>query len=730
MLENLKDITKKSFNHIDIGDLKKINCFFGINGSGKTALAACISDIDQDHTICFDTKFVEDNMSITDSNNSIIKGIKLKIGKQVQDEKKIKDLTQEINSIEKDIGETNNKLDQDKKQLYKILDKQLKEARTQFKTNSIHQKPNAEKDPVQAMEKWLKEAKGNELKNLDNLSDINISIENLQTKINLQTAFLNRIRQINFKELQKDLEKVVVKPDSRLSRIILAWLEEGLKLHKITEDNSGDIKTCLFCGNEFNSKNIAKKYFPLIKSEYSKLINRCNDKKSAIKALTINLKENYQSENYYKDVKENLDNIEQLLEDKIRNTEEKIEISKSITSNFNATIAQVKQSVLEDKEKFDELQKIKQRIEEYAKRWVGYSLSKNKVCFELKENIYMLEKETIDEKNKIETIRNRIASIKVKQSDLSEFSKLCNHKFESIGLRLKLEVDPNESGYLIKEKHNIGLHASDLSEGERRILAFLIFFYKMRNARDEIKPDTKIIIIDDPITSLDAENSYEIVEMINQLIREVQSIPRDIQLFIFTNSSRAFHDIGYFDLDQRVIKRWIINKDENGYSNAQPIDKKEYLNRSDYYRQIFNEVATFAFLSRSNVESQNSGLLYCNKARILIESHAYSNYNIANATSSATNFSTLMKVYNIPDKETDTFRKDLDIINGNSHGFSNIDNLILEEEYDPVSIQRAVRDIIGILNCKDADHIDCMLGSMLDKNKKIQLKGWSEKWGS
>ena len=108
MLENLQDVTKKSFNHIDIEDLKKINCFFGINGSGKTALATRILDIDQDHTICFDTKFVEDNMSITDSNNSIIKGIKLKIGKQVQDEKKIKDLNQEINSIEKNIGEKNN----------------------------------------------------------------------------------------------------------------------------------------------------------------------------------------------------------------------------------------------------------------------------------------------------------------------------------------------------------------------------------------------------------------------------------------------------------------------------------------------------------------------------------------------------------------------------------------------------------------------------------------------
>ena len=97
-------------------------------------------------------------------------------------------------------------------------------------------------------------------------------------------------------------------------------------------------------------------------------------------------------------------------------------------------------------------------------------------------------------------------------------------------------------------------------------------------------------------------------------------------------------------------------------------------------------------------------------------------------TSADKNFSSLIHVYNIPDKQKDLFRKDLDIINSNSHGFSNIDNTILEDEYDNISIQKAIRDIIGILNCKDSDHVECMLGSILDRNKRNILKNWSQNW--
>lgn len=728
MITNLTDINKKSFHQESIIGLKKVNCFFGVNGAGKSALANYMLDSDKEHAICFDTKFVENNMLVTDSNDSVVTGVKLKISEQVADQNRIYTLNSQIKDFEMSINDNNQKILQSKNTLYNILNMQLQEARVQFQVNNIHQKTNAKLNPVEALNKWLQESKLTTTIELNNASDINKKIKNLQVNINYQSTILSKIARINFKELKKDLETIVIKPNSQVSQVFIAWISQGLTLHKISENRPAEMKKCLFCGNTFNSEDIAKKYFPLIKSEYNRWINRCNNKKLELSSLIEDLTRNYPSNGLYLEIRNILKSISELLEEKIQDTEKSTQIPINLRSKLNNIVFSMNKSLQKNTEDYDDFQQIKQRIEKYAKSWIGQKLRDNKACSKLKANISNLEKENSDTNSKIEKIRTDIESIKAKQSDLMPFLNLCNHKFKNIGLRLKLEIDSNELGYLIKEINNTPIHVSDLSEGEKRILAFLIFFYKMRNTKDDIKQNVKYIIIDDPITSLDAENSYEIVEMINELIRQIRSISGDIQLFIFTNSSRAFHDIGYFDPKQKIVGRWAISKNENGMSKVTHIENNDFLNRSDYYKQIFQEVASFAFLSRNKVEELNNGLFYCNKTRILIESHAFSNYNITNATSADKNFSSLIHVYNIPDTQKDLFRKDLDIINSNSHGFSNIDNAILEDEYDNISIQKAIRDIIGILNCKDSDHVECMLGSILDRNKRNILKNWSQNW--
>lgn len=120
MLTSLVDINSKSFNHANINNFRKINCFFGTNGAGKSALANYIFDNDRDHSICFNTKFVENNMLVTDSNDSVVTGVKLKVGKQVDDQKKINSLNSQISDFEKSINDKNQKLFQFKTNLYSI----------------------------------------------------------------------------------------------------------------------------------------------------------------------------------------------------------------------------------------------------------------------------------------------------------------------------------------------------------------------------------------------------------------------------------------------------------------------------------------------------------------------------------------------------------------------------------------------------------------------------------
>lgn len=43
-------------------------------------------------------------------------------------------------------------------------------------------------------------------------------------------------------------------------------------------------------------------------------------------------------------------------------------------------------------------------------------------------------------------------------------------------------------------------------------------------------------------------------------------------------------------------------------------------------------------------------------------------------------------------------------------------------------IQMAIRDIIGILYCKDSQDVLSMMEPILSKDKSNLLKGWAKKW--
>lgn len=160
-------------------------------------------DSDKEHAICFDTKFVENNMLVTDSNDSVVTGVKLKISEQVADQNRIYTLNSQIKDFEKSINDNNQKILQSKNTLYNILNMQLQEARVQFQVNNIHQKTNAKLNPVEALNKWLQESKLTTTIELNNASDINKKIKNLQVNINYQSTILSKIARINFKELKK-----------------------------------------------------------------------------------------------------------------------------------------------------------------------------------------------------------------------------------------------------------------------------------------------------------------------------------------------------------------------------------------------------------------------------------------------------------------------------------------------------------------------------------------------
>ncbi len=729
MLNSIDSISNKSFENEKFQKIGKVNCFFGVNGSGKTALAQCVIQ-KSNNPVCFDTKFVENNILLEDNKNSI-QGVKLKVGKQVKIEKEIREIEAQIEIQNHNKSEDEKRRDQLKEQLFDVIQDQLEVSKKEFQTgNKIKQKPGAKSDPVKAYTLWCQDIDANLPADLNNLIDI----ENEQKLLNMQQHVakecLDSINRIEIEQFNNYLEKVIPKPQSELTNTMIQWLKNGLIIHNIGQEHPLD--KCLFCGNIFDVKEVENRITIMIQSQYSQLISFLNYEEdkidNALNNIDKNINSGFKSESL-PILKESLSSVKKIIIEKRKHSEKETSISDTVTKAIYQAHEKIESFLQKSTFKLKGLEKISLQIENYAKSWIGTQLQSDinlqniiKEIEERENKISKLTKEIRDRKEKILKLRES-------QSNLNGFAEICNNKFQELGLRLFLEINTENNGYLIKEKSGLPLNVSDLSEGERRIIAFMEFFYQMHEDTTNIRGNIDSIIIDDPITSLDAENSYEIIEMINDLIRYQERI--SAQLFIFTNSSQAFHSIGFKDNSR--LKRWNIYKDGDGISHIREVSAEDFKIRSNYYQDLFIEIAHIVFQSKNEIEVNDSVRFYCNKARILLESHAYTNYKIDNATSSKNNFNVLMKDYNIPNFRKDRFKKDLDVVNANSHGVSVIDSEILKEPINNIGIQEAIKDIIVVLYCKDKEHVLTMLqsileGSKINRNRKNLLKQWAKAW--
>lgn len=304
-------VNSKSFKDEKIDNLGKINCFFGINGSGKSALATYIKQ-NSVNPFCFDTNYVENNILLEDSNENVIQGVKLKVGKQVTIEKQIKKIKNDIAQVEHDVDVQVKEINKNKNTLFGILSTELGEAQRQFKTNRIHQKVNAKGNPISALNKWIDEADLKSKTEFNNISEIEKEINEINNKINLLDTCLSGISTVNFKNLRSILAKVILKPKTNLSQTVIKWLEQGMKLHNLNPNNSKEKEKCLFCGNEFDVNKTTTNILSIISSEYSDALNDLEYAENRINSIIDNIKK-YPDKNIFSNIQKILDNVLSLI---------------------------------------------------------------------------------------------------------------------------------------------------------------------------------------------------------------------------------------------------------------------------------------------------------------------------------------------------------------------------------------------------------------------------------
>ena len=191
------------------------------------------------------------------------------------------------------------------------------------------------------------------------------------------------------------------------------------------------------------------------------------------------------------------------------------------------------------------------------------------------------------------------------------------------------------------------------------------------------------------------------------------------QVFILTHSSIDFHNFG-FGFNNNSLLKALIYKDEHGNSNIRKVEPQESKNFSDYYRANFKTIYDFAKTSNSKLSTVDNCVRFANMGRLILESHARSNYRLEYATSSA--ITQLMKFYNISEEKEEEFQGMLDVINSLSHGLSFYDIDI--NQISPREIRDAIRKLISIMFSYDKNHVIAMIGLADDSKTLAEIESW------
>ena len=112
------------------------------------------------------------------------------------------------------------------------------------------------------------------------------------------------------------------------------------------------------------------------------------------------------------------------------------------------------------------------------------------------------------------------------------------------------------------------LATNTLSEGEETFISFLYFLQFAKGSTDASKVSSKkILVLDDPICSLDSTVLYIVSSMVKSLIKEIRDGISDVeQIFILTHNVFFHKEASFIDGRTTVlndVNYWIISKDNN-----------------------------------------------------------------------------------------------------------------------------------------------------------------------
>jgi wobble nucleotide-excising tRNase len=594
--------------------LKAVNYIFGANGAGKTTIGRIIAN-QENYPSCeiawknnikadvfvYNKDFVERNFdqsqsikgvfTLGESRSETIAEIEQN-NKQIQDcSAKITNCLEALNGGQDAPGKIAELSALEvrykdifwlKKQKYDEIFQSVFEgyrANAEFFKNKILSEKNDNKEPVQSFSALEKKAK--------TIFSDDLKLESSLTLINISKLF-------EFERNQLFQKKIIGQSDVSISEMIdklgnSDWVRAGIDFYSKNDNH------CPFCQKaiEREFERLLLEYFDdAYQKEVSALKLLCDAYLQEVDACILNLNQLLSVDSRYlnkaklklliQELKSLFVQNKQLIDAKMSEVSRSVTLysSEDLTLEINALIGECNKLILDHNKTIENIENERASLKASAWAFIVDELSVDiSAYFDSKESLtkaieglnaaikrHESERKALEAANQI--AEKKITSVKPTVDAINALLQ----RFGYQGFQLS-QTDDAKSYRLVRSS---GANAKDtLSEGEKTFVTFLYFFHLLLGGESESRISSdRIVVFDDPVSSLDSNILFVVGSLIRTLIEKTTSGSSHIkQIFVITHNI-YFHKEVCFNVRRKgpILKDeetfWLVRK-PNGISSIE-----------------------------------------------------------------------------------------------------------------------------------------------------------------
>ena len=647
-LENIPNYSKP----VSVEGTKRVNLFYGLNGSGKTVLSDYLkyegdkkekgeNQSGEDYSHCsiegcseaekilvYNQKFIEENFRESETQ----KGIFTLSSKNIEAEKNIEDATKEKKKLEVQLTEKGNQLE------VKKTDKQDIVKKAQEKTWEIKRKYGEGKDALKfcldgyrgdkgVLFEHIKEFPKPETKPEKSIEAIKKEAQALEGDKTFESLHLIPINDLESIENNSIFQESIIGNENSMLKNLINdlgnsdWVRKGLKYIPLDPEEITENQQCPFCQEETISEKLAKEMKDYFDDAFEQKLNKVKELKSKYTNMKNNIslnktemernayiKENADEKerlaNQYKDLMGQLETNLRKIEDKINTPSQRIELQSTQDSlkELNQIIVGINQQIQAHNQRIRNINITRGKIKNTFWEIMRWEYDQTIARYQKDEKEIQSEVEKIQkEKTKL------IGDINKQKEIIEQEQKKTNSILPSIykinqGLRdlaldgffiKEVETDEKEVHYkIVRNGQENEDNFKTLSEGEKMIISFLYFMELClgKGTQDEVVTE-KIIVIDDPISSLSLMYIFSVATLIKRKLFTDEN-----QLFILTHSLYFFNELTRKKKKKNIEKNrqnikmefYRIIKGKEG-SLIETMKKDEICNEYQSYWQVIKD---------------------------------------------------------------------------------------------------------------------------------------------